>query len=49
MPKTRYKPLEIVGKLRQADLWVSQSQNWANGIRQIGVVVSNMIGRSAAG
>ena len=37
MQRKRYKPEEIVAKLRQADVLVSQGQNLADAIRQIGV------------
>jgi putative transposase len=37
MPKKRYPPEEIVAKLRQVDVLVSQGQNIADAIRQIGV------------
>ena len=37
MPKKTYKPEEIVAKLRQVDVLVSQGQNIADAIRQIGV------------
>jgi len=37
MPKKRYKPEEIVAKLRQVDVLVSQGQSLADAIRQIGV------------
>ena len=37
MPKKRYTPEEIVAKLRQVDMLVSQGQNIADAIRQIGV------------
>ena len=37
MPRRRFKPEEIVAKLRQVDVLVSQSQNMADAIRQIGV------------
>ena len=37
MPRRRYKPEEIVAKLRQVDVLVSQSQNMADAIRQIDV------------
>ena len=37
MPRKRYKPEEIVAKLRQVDVLVSQGQNIADAIRQIGV------------
>src|SRR5262249_52925186 len=33
----RYKPEEIVAKLRQVDVLVSQGQNMVDAIRQIGV------------
>ncbi len=37
MPRRRYKPEEIFGKLRQVDVLVSQGQSVADAIRQIGV------------
>jgi putative transposase len=37
MPRKRYTPEEIVAKLRQVDVLVSQGQNIADSIRQIGV------------
>ena len=37
MPRKRYKPEEIVAKLRQVDVLVSQGQSIADAIRQIGV------------
>ena len=37
MPRKHYKPEEIVAKLRQVDVLVSQGQNIADAIRQIGV------------
>ncbi len=37
MPKKRHKPEEIVGKLRQADVLISQGQDIADVVRQIGV------------
>jgi len=37
MARKRYKPEEIVAKLRQVDLLVSQGQNMVDAIRQIGV------------
>ena len=37
MPKKKHKPEEIVAKLRQADVLISQGQNIADVIRQIGV------------
>ena len=37
MPRKRHKAEEIVAKLRQVDVLVSQGQNIADAIRQIGV------------
>jgi putative transposase len=37
MARKRYKPEEIVAKLRQVDALVSQGQNMVDAIRQIGV------------
>ena len=37
MARRRFKPEEIVAKLRQVDVLVSQGQNMAEAIRQIGV------------
>jgi len=37
MPKKRHKPEEIVAKLRQVDVLVSQRQPVADAIRSIGV------------
>jgi transposase-like protein len=37
MPKKRHKPEEIVAKLRQADVLISQGQDIADVIHQIGV------------
>jgi len=37
MPKKRHKPEEIVAKLRQVDVVVSQGQNVADAIRSISV------------
>ncbi len=37
MARKRYKPEEIVAKLRQVDVLVSQDQNVVGAIRQIGV------------
>ena len=37
MPKKRYTPEEIVAKLRQVDVLVSQGHNIADANRQIGV------------
>jgi hypothetical protein len=37
MPRKRYKPEELVAKLRQADVLVSQGQSLSEAIRQIGV------------
>ena len=36
MPKKRHKPEEIVAKLRQVDVLVSQGQSVADAIRSIG-------------
>jgi hypothetical protein len=35
--RKRYKPEEIVAKLRQVDVLVSQGQSMADAIRQIGM------------
>ena len=37
VPRRRFKPEEIVAKLRQVDVLVSQGRNMADAIRQIGV------------
>ena len=37
MPRKRHKPEEIVAKLRQVDVLVSQGQSVANAVRSIGV------------
>ena len=37
MPRKRYKPEEIVAKLRQVDVLVSQGQSTSEAIRQIAV------------
>jgi putative transposase len=37
MPRKRYKPEEIVAKLRLIDLFVSQGQSVADAVRAIGV------------
>jgi hypothetical protein len=37
MARKRYEPEEIVAKLRQVDVLVSQGQNMVDAIRQIGV------------
>ena len=37
MPRKKHKPEEIVAKLRQVDVLVSQGQDIADAIRQIGV------------
>jgi putative transposase len=37
MAEKHYKPEEIVAKLRQVDVLISQGQNIADAIRQIGV------------
>ena len=46
----RYKPEEIVAKLRQVDVLVSQGQSMTDAIRQIGVSeVTYGGGRSSVG
>ncbi len=37
MPRKRYKPEEIVAKLRQVDVLTSQGQSVADAVRSIGV------------
>src|SRR5919107_5084442 len=37
MPRKRHKPEEIVAKLRQVDILVSQGQSVADAVRSIGV------------
>ena len=37
MARKSYKPEEIVAKLRQVDVLITQGQNVADAIRQIGV------------
>jgi putative transposase len=37
MPRKRHKPEEIVAKLRQVDVMVSQGQSVADAVRAIGV------------
>ena len=37
MPRKRHKPEEIVAKLRQVDVLVSQGQTVADAVRSIGV------------
>jgi transposase-like protein len=37
MPRKRYKPEEIVSKLRQVDVLTAQGQSTADAIRQVGV------------
>ncbi len=37
MPRKKHKPEEIVAKLRQVDVLVSQGQSVADGVRSIGV------------
>lgn len=36
-PQKKHKPEEIVAKLRQVDVWVSQGQSVAEAVRSIGV------------
>ena len=42
MARMRYKPEEIVAKLRQVDVLVSQGQTMVDAIRQIGVSGSSV-------
>jgi len=44
MPRKRHKPEEIVAKLRQVDVVVSQGQSVTDAVRQIGV--TEELGRS---
>ena len=37
MPKKKHKPEELIAKLRQMDVLVSQNQSVADAIHQIGV------------
>jgi putative transposase len=37
LPRKHHKPEEIVAKLRQVDVWVSQGKSVADSIRAIGV------------
>ena len=48
MARKRYKPKEIVAKLRQVDVLVSQGQPMADAIRQIGVVKARNCWKLAA-
>jgi len=43
MPRRRYKPEEIVAKLRQVDVLASQGTSMADAMRQIG---ASEVGRS---
>jgi len=47
MPRKRYKPEEIVAKLRQVDVLTSQGQSAADAIRSIGVEYLDLIRRGA--
>jgi putative transposase len=51
MPRKRHKPEEIVAKLRQVDVLVSQGQTVADAVRAIGVteVTYDRLLRSLAG
>jgi hypothetical protein len=51
MPRKRHKPEEIVAKLRQADVLISQGQSAADAVRAIRVTeVTTIAGaRSSAG
>ncbi len=50
MPRKRHKPEEIVAKLRQVDVLVSQGKSVADAVRDIGVTESRITagGRSSA-
>jgi hypothetical protein len=48
MPRKRHKPEEIVAKLRQVDVLVSQGQSVADAIRQIGVTEVSVMSFSTA-
>jgi hypothetical protein len=37
MPRKKHKPEEVVAKLRQVDVLVSQGQSFAEAVRSIGV------------
>jgi len=41
MPSKRYRPEEIVAKLRQVDVLIAQGRGIADAIRQIGVSVDH--------
>lgn len=47
MPRKRHKPEEIVTKLRQVDVLVSQGQSVSDAIRQIGVTEGGLARRTA--
>jgi putative transposase len=38
MPSKKYKPEEIVSKLQQVDVLVSQGQSLVDAVRQIGII-----------
>lgn len=44
MARKRYNPEEIVGKLRQVDVLLSQGQGTAEAVRQIGVTWTTYFG-----
>jgi hypothetical protein len=46
MPRKRHKPEEIVAKLRQVDVMVSQGQSVADAVRAIGVTEVTCTGRN---
>jgi hypothetical protein len=48
MPRKRHKAEEIVAKLRQVDVLVSQGQSVADAIRQIGVTEVSVMSSSTA-
>lgn len=45
MPGKHYKPDEIVAKLRQVDVWVSQGRSIADAVRAVGVTEVTYYGR----
>ena len=49
MPRKRHKPEEIVTKLRQVDVLVSQGQGIVDAIRQIGVSEVVFVTKSSVG
>jgi len=47
MPRKRHKPEEIVAKLRQVDVMVSQGQSVADAVRMIGVTEGDLLSMAA--